>query len=509
MNKLKENMTNLKVKIEEELHKAGISHQFIALPPELPLDLEAHVKFHGIELKDALPTLVFQTEKGLVVVQKSGNRKIDNRKLKEVLGVKRLSFASPEQLAELGTEVGLVPLTGLDLPFYIDKSALEVEEVYGGGGDRLFALKFRTTDLVRLNKAKVADFTTPMEITPMNNTQNTKNNRILSGITPSGSALHIGNYFGAVKPQIELQDTAQTYYFVADLHALTTVQDKAVLEKNIAGVVMDFLALGLDPEKCVFFRQSDVPAHSQLTIVLSNYISYGQMQRMHAFKDKLQKNADVESINMGLFNYPILMAADILLYKPYGVPVGEDQRQHIELTRDIAENFNRSYGREILPLPEPLISKEVGKIIGTDGQRKMSKSLGNIIGIFEDPAIIKKQIMSSFTDPNRKKATDPGTVEGNPVFQYHDLLNDDLAEVEDLKNRYRKGEVGDVEVKEKLFEAHQRKFAQARERRQELEKNPALVKEILASGAAKARQFADQTMAEVYSLIGIHNALNK
>jgi tryptophanyl-tRNA synthetase len=335
------------------------------------------------------------------------------------------------------------------------------------------------------------------------------NSRILSGITPSGSALHIGNYFGAVQPQIALQETAQTYYFVADLHALTTVQDREILEKNIGGVVMDYLALGLDPEKCVFFRQSDVPAHSQLAVVLGNYISYGQMQRMHAFKDKMHKDATVESINMGLFTYPILMAADILLYKPYGVPVGEDQRQHIELTRDIALNFNKAYGVEVFLLPEPLISREVGKIVGTDGSRKMSKSLQNTIGIFEDEAVIKKQIMGSYTDPNRKKSTDPGKVEGNPVFVYHDLLNDDLAEVADLKARYRAGQVGDVEVKEKLLVAHQRRFAGARAKRARLVAHPERVRDILAAGAHKAQQFAQQTLDEVYSVIGIKNSLNR
>jgi tryptophanyl-tRNA synthetase len=296
---------------------------------------------------------------------------------------------------------------------------------------------------------------------------------------------------------------------MADLHALTTVHDRDALEKNITGVVLDYIALGLNTEKSVFFRQSDVPAHSQLMVVLGNYISYGQMQRMHAFKDKLQKDVGEESINMGLFNYPILMAADILLYKPYGVPVGEDQRQHIELTRDIAENFNKAYGKEVFPLPEPLISKEVGKVVGTDGQRKMSKSLGNTIGIFEDEAVIRKQIMSSFTDPNRKKATDPGKVEGNPVFIYHDLLNDNLAEVDELKARYRAGTVGDVEVKEKLYAAHQRYFAAARARRSELEADLSIARQVLADGAAKANAFASQTLAEVYRTIGMVNKLNQ
>jgi tryptophanyl-tRNA synthetase len=332
--------------------------------------------------------------------------------------------------------------------------------------------------------------------------------RILSGITPSGSQLHIGNYFGAVAPQISLQDTHETYYFVADLHALTTVHDKAELEKNIIGVVMDYLALGLDPSKCVFFRQSDVPAHSQLAVVLSNYISYGQMKRMHAYKDKLQSGTNEESINMGLFNYPILMAADILLYKPYGVPVGEDQRQHIELTRDIAENFNKTYKTQTFPLPEPLISKDLGRIVGTDGERKMSKSLGNIIGIFDEEAVIEKQIKGCFTDPKRLKATDPGRVEGNPVFIYHDLINDNVVEIKELKERYKAGTVGDVEVKMKLIEAHKRKFGEARERRAVMEHDMEIVRDILAEGAKKAREFADKTLNEVYQVIGEHNKLN-
>jgi tryptophanyl-tRNA synthetase len=334
--------------------------------------------------------------------------------------------------------------------------------------------------------------------------QQTEMKRVLSGITPSGNSLHIGNYFGAIKPQIELQHQVdQAYYFVADLHALTTIQDREQLEQNTTGVVLDYLALGLDPDKAIFFRQSDVPAHSQLAVILANYISYGQMQRMHAFKDKLQKDTDVGSINMGLFNYPILMAADILLYKPYGVPVGEDQRQHIELARDIAENVNRAYGTEVFPLPEPLITKETGKIIGTDGERKMSKSLGNTIGIFEDEASIRLQIMGSYTDPNRLKATDPGKVEGNPVFMYHDLINDDADEVADLKHRYQTGTVGDVEVKQKLIAAHQRLFGAARERRQELASDPTLVQDILHQGAQKAQAFAQHTLQEVHQVLGL------
>ena len=335
-----------------------------------------------------------------------------------------------------------------------------------------------------------------------------KLNRVVSGITPSGKALHIGNYFGAVKQHIELQDQIeQTFYLIADLHALTTVKDKQTLESNIQNVILDYLALGLDPEKCTFFRQSDVPSHSQLAVVLANYISFAHMQRMHAYKDKLTQ-IEASNINMGLFNYPILMAADILLYKPDAIPVGEDQRQHVELTRDIAESFNKTYHCDLFLLPEPLISKETGKIIGTDGKRKMSKSLGNIIGIFDEENLIKKQIMSCYTDPSRKRSSDPGHIDGNPIFIYHDLINENKSEVADLKRRYLSGQVGDVEVKEKLIAAHLKYFKLAREKRVTFLKNPSYINDLLKKGAAKASKVATKTMQEVYQTIGIFNKLN-
>ena len=328
--------------------------------------------------------------------------------------------------------------------------------------------------------------------------------RVLSGIKPTGSSLHIANYFGAVKPHIKLQDEAdEAFYFIADLHALTTVQDKERLEENIRSVTLDYLALGLDPDKCVFFRQSDIAEHGQLAVILANYVSLGRMKRMHAYKDIVEEGVEQESINMGLFNYPILMAADILLYKPDGVPVGDDQRQHVEVTRDIARRFNHVYGKEVFPVVELMVEKKAQRIIGTDGKNKMSKSKDNIIEIFADEEKIREQIMGSYTDPNRKKASDPGTVEGNPVFVYHDLINDDKEEVEDLKERYKEGKVGDVEVKEKLVAAHKRLFESARERKKELEKFGD-VDEVLKKGSARAEKIAKKTLSEVYETIGVN-----
>ena len=343
--------------------------------------------------------------------------------------------------------------------------------------------------------------------------------RIVSGINPSGNAsLHIGNYLGAVKQFKDLSKENDCFLFVADLHALTTVQNKEQLEKNIETLILNELALlgpsaGASTElsrtssgqgNITFFRQSDVPEHSELSVILGNYAPLGLIKRAHAYKDKLQKEIPEEELNMGLFCYPILMAADILIYKPDLVPVGKDQKQHVEITRDIAERFNRTYKRDLFKLPEPYIPETVATIIGTDGKRKMSKTLGNVISIFEDEEVIKKQVMGCYTDPTRAHANDPGHIEGNMVFTYLDFLGEPKR-VEELKSLYKEGKVSDVEVKEYLFESLMIYFVPARKRYQELKNNPDEVKKILKSGAEKARSVASQTLAEVRSLIGLNN----
>ncbi len=326
--------------------------------------------------------------------------------------------------------------------------------------------------------------------------------RVLSGIKPSSDSLHLGNYFGAIKQQIELQDNYQCFFFIADLHALTTVHSKEELQKNIRNIILDYLALGLDPEKVTFFRQSDIRAHPYLAVILSNFTPLGLLKRAHAYKDKVAKGEE-SSVNAGLFYYPVLMAADILLYKPTYVPVGEDQIQHLEITRDIAERFNKLYG-QTFPLPEPFLpKKESRRLIGTDGKKKMSKSIGNIISIFAPEEVIKKQIMNSYTDPQRIHPTDPGRVEGNPIFIYHHLVNENKEEVAGLEARYRQGKVGDVEVKEKLYRAFMNYFGPARKRRQELSSKPRLIEEILLQGKKKASQLAEKTLAEVKEKIGL------
>lgn len=468
--------------------------------------VDDHVKALGIKYREGLSTLLYKTAEGqFVVLLRRDDCSVDLVKFAQILKTSKISFASPEDLANLGLEVGLLSPLALpsDFQLFVDQKVTEMDKIICGAMISNKAIRIERSELFKhLPHFKLIEVTFA---NPKRQDSERPINRVLSGITPSGEKLHIGNYFGAVKDHIQMQDKlAQTFYFIADLHALTTVKNSAQLQKNITNVVLDYLALGLDPNKAVFFRQSDVPEHEQLAVILANYVSYGQMQRMHAFKDKLAKGADQGAINMGLFNYPILMAADILAYCPDGVPVGEDQRQHIELTRDIAENFNQTYNQQIFPLPVPMIKEQkIAKVVGTDGERKMSKSLGNVIEIFGEPETIKKQIMGAYTDPNRIKATDPGKVEGNPIFVYHDLLNDDQNEVADLKIRYQKGQVGDVEVKQKLIAAHSRMFGAAQERRNRLAADHDYLLDVLATGATKAKKLAGETLAKVYQAIGL------
>lgn len=345
--------------------------------------------------------------------------------------------------------------------------------------------------------------------------------RILSGITPSGDgSLHIGNYLGAVRQFKKLSLDHECFLFVADLHALTTIQNKEQLQKNIEALILNELALLGDLTNITFFRQSDVPVHTELQSILNNITPLGLLKRAHAYKDKLQKDVMEDDINLGLFNYPVLMAADILIYRPDLVPVGKDQKQHVEITRDIAERFNRTFSQndqpsmqkdtkglilsDVFKLPDAFIPEEVAVILGTDGQRKMSKSLGNIISIFDDEEVIKKQVMGCYTDPTRKRATDPGHIEGNMVFAYLDHFGD-KREVTSMKEKYQRGQIGDVEVKEYLFASLMTFFSDARKRYEELKADPDRVKQILKDGAEKARRVSQQTMKDVRDAIGITN----
>ncbi|WP_165074156.1 tryptophan--tRNA ligase [Paludisphaera rhizosphaerae] len=321
--------------------------------------------------------------------------------------------------------------------------------------------------------------------------------RILSGIQPSG-ALHIGNYLGAIRQYVALQEGNDAYYFVADYHALTSVRDPALLRKYVSDVLIDLLSLGLDPDRVVLFVQSDVPETVELSWLLTSVTPMGWLEKCVSYKDKVQQGLPAEH---GLFAYPVLQAADILLYDADLVPVGQDQKQHLEITRDVAERFNNVYGKkkEVFRLPEPYILDSVAVVPGLDG-RKMSKSYNNTIEIFDEPAVIRKKVKKFVTDSTPVEA--PKNPDTDPLFGLFKLFAkpEDRDEVE---RRYREGGIGYGEVKIRLGEALVETFAAARERRAEWVAHPERVAEVRAAGAAKARATARKVLDRARSACGL------
>lgn len=318
--------------------------------------------------------------------------------------------------------------------------------------------------------------------------------RVLSGIQPSGN-LHIGNYFGMIKRMIKYQDSSDLFCFIANLHSLTTQQDAEQMKNLTLQAAMDFLALGLDPDKCYFWVQSDVPETTELTWVLSCLAPIGLMERAHSYKDKIAKGLQP---NLGLFNYPMLMAADILINQSEIVPVGKDQKQHIEMARDIAIKFNNAFG-ETFVIPEPEIPAEVATVPGTDGQ-KMSKSYGNTIPIFAEEKVIKKAVMGIVTDS--KGVEEPKEPAGNTIYELYKLFATE-SEAKQLADDFKKGGLGYGDAKKRLLEKINETFAPYREKRKHYETNPHEVEKILEKGAEKVRKVSLETMEKVRQATGL------
>jgi len=318
--------------------------------------------------------------------------------------------------------------------------------------------------------------------------------KVLSGIQPSG-ALHLGNYFGAIRQYVEMQKEHECYFFIANYHAMTTIHDGPTLHQSSLNVAADFLALGLDPERAAIFLQSHLPEVAELSWILSTVTPMGLLQRCHAYKEKVAQGIPADH---GLFAYPVLMAADIIIHNAELVPVGQDQKQHVEVSRDIAQKFNNIYG-DVFTLPSPYILKNVAIVPGVDG-RKMSKSYGNTIGMFEPEKQLKKKIMSIKTDST--PVEEPKDPEKCNVFALFKLFapQDELADVE---RRYREGGIGYGALKKRLLELILEHFGAARKRREELTAHPELVTQALAAGAEKARAGAEETMKIVRRAVGV------
>lgn len=319
--------------------------------------------------------------------------------------------------------------------------------------------------------------------------------RILSGLQPTGR-LHLGNYFGMMQPALQLQHEGEAYYFIADYHSLTVIRDPKELRENVYHLAVDFLACGLDPEKSVFFRQSDVPEHTELSWILSCSTPVPMLENAHSYKDKTARGF---TPNTGLFTYPVLMAADILIYDSDIVPVGKDQKQHLEITRDIAAKVNLTYGENTLKLPEPRIQEATAVVPGLDGQ-KMSKSYNNTISLFEEEKALRKKIMRIVTDAT--PVEEPKPIENSYILQLYKLVATDEENAEMISD-FQRGGTGYGEYKKRLFEKLWDHFAPARERREKILANPDYVEDVLREGAKKARAVAQNTIQRVRDAVGL------
>jgi tryptophanyl-tRNA synthetase len=332
--------------------------------------------------------------------------------------------------------------------------------------------------------------------------------RILTGDRPTGK-LHLGHYVGSLKNRVKLQDTYDCFFIIADLHMLTTKPEKGDIENiadNARQMVLDYLACGIDPVKSVIYLQSAVHEVYEMNLFFEMLVTVPRLQRLPSLKD-MARDANLAEMPFGLLGYPILQAADILMPRAHLVPVGKDNEAHVEMTREIARKFNNLYG-EVFPLPDVMIG-DVPTLVGTDGGAKMSKSLGNAIMLSDDEKTVKKKVFSMYTDPKRISADIPGTVEGNPVFVYHDIFNSNRDEVEDLKQRYRSGTVGDVEVKEKLNRAINEFLDPIRDKRQELSERKGFVDEVIYDGTMIMREEARQTLLSMKKAMGMTGVWNR
>lgn len=328
--------------------------------------------------------------------------------------------------------------------------------------------------------------------------------RILTGDRPTGR-MHLGHYVGTLKNRVKMQDEYECYFIIADLHMLTTKPQKEhilSLKENIREMVLDYLAAGIDPEKSTIYLQSAVHEVYEMNLIFEMLVTLPRLARLPSIKEMAKAaSLEEEAVPFGLIGYPVLQSADILMPRAHLVPIGRDNESHVEIAREIARRFNAYYG-DVLPIPEALIG-DVPTLVGIDGKSKMSKSLDNAIFLSDDEETVNKKVFSMYTDPNRVRADIPGRIEGNPVFIFHDAFNPDAEEVKDLKRRYRKGKVGDVEVKKKLARAINEFLEPMRTRREKYADKEGYIEDIIYQGTVRVRELAKETLCEMKEAMGL------
>ncbi|MBD3329449.1 tryptophan--tRNA ligase [Candidatus Dojkabacteria bacterium] len=476
--------------------------QFIKHAPIETVEEGLHAS--QIHTADSVSSIILKSGDKYFGVIRSNEFIIDMMKLKQILGVTRLGLLSPDELCNrLGFRVGAVGIYHPAIRFYMDESLLDKKSLYAGTGDKCYDIVASSDVIQKISGAKLFNCAIKMK---------RKSKRILTGDTPSKDGrLHLGHYLGSLKDRVELQKTYDTYILIANLHAYANYYDKSEQINEAAyNVFLDNLAVGIDPDEATIYLESGIPETFELYTFFLTMVKHNRVMRNPSVKEETSyKKLDP---SMGFVCYPILQSADILGFDADLVPVGEDQMPVIEQVREIARDFNSAYqlssGEKVFNVPKGKIGK-VARLVGTDGDGKMSKSKGNCIYLSDDEQTVKQQVMSMYTDPNRIRATDPGKVEGNPVFIYHDAFNSNKDEVADLKERYKAGKVGDVEVKEKLFVVINNFLKPIRERRKYYEDRPKETIEILIEGTNRARKVVQEVTARFKEAVNLDGVISK
>lgn len=471
----------------ELLKKFGIENQIVEHPASKSID--EVVASLGLTRSDSAATLIMKAGNEFVSVIRRDDSRLNTKKVKKLLGVDNLRIATDEEFVNItGLTPGAATYYNKNISkVFIDKNILEKEYIVGGSGNFSCSIRHKTSDLTKIAGSRIVDICDLAAI-PKHGLK-----RILTGDTPTGK-LHIGHYVGALENRIKLQNTYDTYIILANVHAYANYFDKSEkINEDVYNVFLDNLAVGIDPKVSTIFLESGIPELYELYSFFLTMVKHSRVIRNPSVKEEIRyKKLDP---SVGFVVYPILQAADILGFNADLVPVGEDQLPMIEQAREIARDFNKTYGGTFV-LPEGKVGR-VARLVGTDGKLKMSKSGDNAILLSDDEEMLRRKVMNIYTDPNRIHATDPGRTEGNPVFIYHDAFNLNKDEVEDLKRRYRIGKVGDIEVKEKLFVALNDFLKPIREKRKYYEDRPKEAKEILTEGTKRARKTVQEVMEKV------------
>ncbi|MFA5894163.1 MAG: tryptophan--tRNA ligase [Candidatus Shapirobacteria bacterium] len=479
-------------KNNEILVKLGIEFTSIEHPPFKEIfDCMRHL---GLPISEGFSTLVMKADDQYVAIIRRDDCQLDLDRACQLIGCKKLSLASPSEFEALthtpsGAAFVVNPVTAT----YLDQKLFEKEFLMGGSGSLSITNRYRSADLKKIPGSKVVDIATLKA-----------RKRILTGDTPSGR-LHLGHYVGTLENRVRLQDEYETFILLANVHAYANnYRDSETINKNVYEVFLDNLAVGIDPNKSTIYLESGIPETMELYSYFLTMVTHARALRNPSVKEEIKYKKIDPSI--GFIVYPVLQAADILGFNANLVPVGEDQSPVIEQTREIARDFNKAFGTTF-NIPDAMIGR-VPRLVGTDGLTKMSKSGGNAILLSDDEATLKKKIQACYTDPQRVHATDPGRVEGNPVFEYHRAFNPNKEEVADLEARYLVGKVGDKEVKDKLFIALNTFLEPIRAKRKYYEDNPDIAKQILIEGTKRARTIVASVTSEVREKMAFNKLLS-